>query len=155
MKRNNIDSSARKIATTKAWLSVVRAYNLCDAALAARFSELGLRVGEHEVFANLVRSPGITQQELAHRCFVAKSGISMLITRMEAQKLLRRESDANDGRIKRLYLSAKGSALAAQTLAIQDEIVMRMMAPLSKNELDTLYELSTHVSERLQSVDEN
>ena len=31
------------------WLSVVRVYNLCDAAMTARLAELGLRVGEHEV----------------------------------------------------------------------------------------------------------
>ena len=56
-----------KAAATLAWLSVVRVYNLCDAAMTARLAELGLRVGEHEVLANLLRTPGMTQQELAKR----------------------------------------------------------------------------------------
>ena len=75
------DFSHDKNTATLAWLSVVRVYNLCDAAMATRLAPLGLRVGEHEVLANLLRAPGITQQELAKRCFVAKSGISMMLTR--------------------------------------------------------------------------
>lgn len=149
MHTNKLEARTRNAAATKAWLSVVRAYNLCDATLATRLSELGLRVGEHEVLTNLKLTPGMTQQALARRCFVAKSGISMLITRMEVQALLRREADAQDGRIKRLYLSAAGEAMAEQTMAIQDEIVGTMMAPLSKRELTMMAELSNRVAAQL------
>ena len=96
MATKKLEQSLRQSAASKAWLSVVHAYNLCDTAIAAPQAPLGLRVGEHEVFANLLLAPGITQQALAQRCFVAKSGISMLLTRMEAQDLLRREADAKD-----------------------------------------------------------
>ncbi len=144
------DFSHDKNTATLAWLSVVRVYNLCDAAMATRLAPLGLRVGEHEVLANLLRAPGITQQELAKRCFVAKSGISMMLTRMEAQGLLRREADAKDGRIKRLYLSDTGEPLAQQSMTIQDEIVTLMMAPLSGDELAAMTQLSARVSERLE-----
>jgi len=74
---------------TRTWLAVVRAYNLCDAAMSARLAELGLRVGEHEVLATLATAPGITQQALAARCFVAKSGVSMLL----AQRSLKVQSE--------------------------------------------------------------
>lgn len=151
MTQNNPAPTIRKIAATKAWFSVVRTYNLCDAALTARLASLGLRVAEHEVLANLTRTPGITQQELARRCFVAKSGISMLLKRMEEQALLRREADVKDGRIKRLYLSSEGEALAVQSMAIQDDIVERMMATLAMNELIAMSELSNRVTEQLES----
>ena len=144
------DFSHDKNTATLAWLSVVRVYNLCDAAMATRLAPLGLRVGEHEVLANLLRAPGITQQELAKRCFVAKSGISMMLTRMEAQGLLRREADAKDGRIKRLYLSDNGEPLAQQSMAIQDEIVTLMMAPLSGDELAMMTTLAARVSQQLE-----
>lgn len=147
-----MESVTNKTAATLAWLSVVRVYNLCDAAMTARLAALGLRVGEHEVLANLLRTPGMTQQELAKRCFVAKSGISMMLTRMEAQGLLRREADAKDGRIKRLYLSATGEPLAQQSMAIQDEIVSLMMAPLSASELTAMTELSGRVGEKLEQL---
>ena len=149
-----LESATRKAAVGKAWLGVVRAYNLCDAAMASQLAALGLRVGEHEVLANLLLAPGMTQQALAKRCFVAKSGISMLLTRMEAQALLRREADASDGRLKRLYLSIEGEALAQQTLAIQDAIVTRMMEPLSDNELASMSELSERVAAQLDGIAE-
>lgn len=141
-----------KSTATQAWLSVVRVYNLCDAAMAARLAELGLRVAEHEVLANLLRSPGMTQQELATRCFVAKSGISMMLTRLQDQGLLRRESDARDGRIKRLYLSDTGEPLARQAMAIQDEIVTLMMAPLSGDELAVMTALAARVGQELTAA---
>lgn len=149
MPSENLESPPRNAAATQAWFAVVRAYNLCDAALNVRLARLGLRVGEHEVLANLLHAPGMTQQALARRCFVAKSGVSMLLTRMEAQGLVRRESDAQDGRIKRLFLTPDGEGLAAQTLAIQDEIVGKMMSPLSEKELGSMTELSERVAAQL------
>ena len=100
----------------------------------------------------MLLAPGITQQALAQRCFVAKSGISMLLTRMEAQDLLRREADAKDGRIKRLSLTKTGTALAEQTLAIQNEIIGHMTAPLSDQELSGLTELSERVVAQLEAL---
>ncbi|OYU43273.1 MAG: hypothetical protein CFE44_19330 [Burkholderiales bacterium PBB4] len=150
MKPQKLESPTRNAAAAKAWFSVVRAYNLCDVMLSTRLSALGLRVGEHEVLVHLNLTPGMTQQALAQRCFVAKSGISMLISRMESQALLRREADTQDGRIKRLYLSPAGEALAAQSMAIQDEIVGTMMAPLSTAELAAMTELSERVSAQLE-----
>lgn len=146
-----VEYSHDKTAATLAWLSVVRVYNLCDAALATRLAALGLRVGEHEVLANLLHTPGMTQQEVSKRCFVAKSGISMMLTRMEAQGLLRRESDSKDGRIKRLYLSDIGEPLAKQSMAIQDEIVGLMMGTLAPEELATMTDISERVAQRLET----
>lgn len=150
--QENLEPSLRKTAATQAWFSVVRAYNLCDAAMNARLAGLGLRMGAHEVLANLLLAPGITQQALAKRCFVAKSGISVLLTRMEEQALLRRDADPKDGRIKRLNLTASGEALALQTMAIQDDIVARMMAPLSSAELAAMTELSKRVAAQLDGA---
>jgi DNA-binding MarR family transcriptional regulator len=112
---------------TQGWLAVARAYNLCDAAIGARLAELGLRIGEHEVLANLATSPGMTQQELAARCFVAKSGVSMLLTQMEAKGWVVRQADGADARVWRLSLAAKGRALAARCIAIQSDVIRLMV----------------------------
>lgn len=146
------DTSLRCRSATTAWFAVVRAYNLCDAAMSARLSELGLRVTEHEVLANLALKPGMTQQELATRCFVAKSGISMLLTRLEEREWLRREADGRDQRAKRLYLTATGETLAKQAMAIQDDIVTAMMAPLTLQEMKSMSEHSARVSAVLETL---
>lgn len=137
---------------TRAWISVVRAYNLCDAALSARLAKVGLRTAEHELLVNLLRTPGMTQQALARRCFVAKSGISMALTRMEAQKLLRREPDPQDGRIKRLHLSKKGQVLAQRAMAVQDAVVGTMAAALSPAELGALEQMMQRMSTQLEPM---
>ena len=135
-----------------AWLAVVRAYNLCDAVMTARLAELGLRVGEHEVLGNLATLPGITQQQLAARCFVAKSGVSMLLTQMQAHKLVRREVDAADARVRRLFLTPAGQKLAQLTLQIQSEVVAAMAEPVSNAELDAVADVMQRVSVQLEAL---
>jgi len=137
---------------TQAWLAVVRAYNLCDAVMTTRLATLGLRVGEHEVLANLATSPGITQQALAARCFVAKSGVSMLLTQMEGQGLVRREADAADARVRRLFLTPAGAALAAQSLRIQADVVRAMVEPATEAELAAMVDVMGRVSTRLEAL---
>jgi MarR family len=94
--------------TVRSWLSVVRAYNLCDALMTRRFAALGVRTAEHEILANLRRDPGLSQQTLAARCFTAKSSLSGVITDLEQRGWVRREPDPADARAKRLSLTAEG-----------------------------------------------
>ncbi|MFZ4760035.1 MAG: MarR family winged helix-turn-helix transcriptional regulator [Burkholderiaceae bacterium] len=145
------DASPAETATLS-WLAVVRAYNLCDAVLASRLATLGLRVPEHEVLVNLNRAPGLTQQQLAQRCFVAKSGVSMLVSRMEHDGLVRREADPVDGRIRRLSLTARGTTLARRAQALQDEVVRAMAEPVTAAELDMVRNVMERVGARLQAL---
>ena len=135
-----------------AWLAVVRAYNLCDAVMTARLAELGLRVGEHEVLGNLATLPGITQQQLAARCFVAKSGVSMLLTQMEGRGLVVRKADAGDARVKRLLLTKAGLALAAKTLKIQSEVIGAMVDGATDEQLSFVTGVMEQVSSRLEAL---
>ena len=152
-KRSGADAAgARVAAATASWLAVVRAYNLCDRLLSARLAELGVRVGEHEVLANLARQPGITQQELAGRCFVAKSGVSMLLGAMEEARLVRRELDAGDARVRRLFLTAAGERLARRTLAVQAAVVEAMADPVTAGELDSVADVMRRVGARLEAI---
>lgn len=139
---------------TQTWLAVVRAYNLCDAVIGSRLAALGVRVAEHEVLANLATAPGITQQQLAARCFVAKSGISMLLAQLEERGWVRREADAADARVKRLQLTAAGEALARRTLAVQAEVVRAMVVDEGDAELDQVRDAMQRVSQRLEALRE-
>jgi DNA-binding MarR family transcriptional regulator len=144
-------TTALESATTS-WLSVVRAYNLCDAALTQRLAPLGLRIGEHEVLANLLRSPQLTQQQLAERCFVAKSGVSMLVTKMEAADLVQRDADAVDARVKRLSLTADGRRLAVATQKIQIDVVKAMISGTSAHDLKIIGTAMQRASQALEQM---
>lgn len=136
----------------KAWLAVVRAYLLCDAVLAARLAAVGVKVGEHEVLINLARTPGMTQQDLAQHSFVAKSGVSMLLANMEQQGLVARKPDANDARVKRVYLSRAGAVLAAKSIKIQAELVDSMTSTFTDEELRMVELAMQRGSERLETM---
>ncbi len=136
----------------QSWLSVVRAYNLCDAVMTQRLGALGLHLAEHEVLVNLLRESGITQQQLAQRCFVAKSGVSMLVSRMEAAGLVRREASAQDARAWLLSLTAKGAKLAHKAHAVQNEVLLAMVAPHSDDDLVRIGEAMNQTSETLTAL---
>ncbi|MBX3587407.1 MAG: MarR family winged helix-turn-helix transcriptional regulator [Ramlibacter sp.] len=138
--------------TRRAWLSVVRAYNLCTNALSTRLAAMDLHLSEHEVLVNLAHTPHMTQQELAARCFVAKSGISMLLKRMEAQGLVAREPDEADGRIKRLALTPAGTRLATRVRAIQTEVVTAMGQGMSPEETALVTDVMDRVSAQLVAL---
>lgn len=136
----------------QSWLSVVRAYNLCTATLTERLASLNLSLAEHEVLVNLLRLPGLTQQQLAERCFVAKSGISMLVTRMEGAGLVVRTPSEVDARARLLHLTTKGFALAEAAYAIQGEVVTAMTGRFSDEELRFVDTAMTHVASALEAM---
>jgi DNA-binding MarR family transcriptional regulator len=136
----------------QSWLSVVRAYNLCTSVLSQRLAALDLHLAEHEVLVNLLRLPGLTQQQLAERCFVAKSGISMLITRMERAGWVERVASEADARARLLHLTSKGLALAERGHAIQSDVVNAMTQHFSERELAFVDESMQQVSSVLESL---
>jgi DNA-binding MarR family transcriptional regulator len=136
----------------QAWIAVVRAYQLCDSVLQARLSESGVKIAQHEILINLLRAPGVTQQELATHCFVAKSGVSMLITQLESLGWVVRRADPVDARVKRVYLTAKGARLAEKTRRVQAQVVDAMAESVSDPELAMVNEVMQRVSSRLSRM---
>ena len=102
--------------------------------------------------ATIATTPGITQQALAARCFVAKSGVSMLLTQMEAKGWVRRDSDDADARVRRLTLTDDGMAMAQKGLAVQAEAVTAMVAPATEEELKTVADTMDRVSVVLEAM---
>jgi DNA-binding MarR family transcriptional regulator len=137
----------------RSWLSVVRAYHLCESVMAQRLAAIGVRMAEHEVLANVLSRPGISQQALSARCFSAKSHISALIGQFEQRKLVRREPDPADARAKQLFLTRSGEALARRTTAIQAEVVRAMAEAIGDEAQMRLVEaVMDRTSARLQEL---
>ena len=134
----------------RSWLSVVNAYHLCDALMARRLGELGVRTPEHEILANLRRAPGISQQVLASRCFSAKSHISALLTLLEGRGWVRREPDPADARAKQLFLTPQGERIAARTAAVQAAVVAAMTDGETQATLREVTDTMQRVGERLK-----
>lgn len=146
------DAPPRVPKPLRAWLTVVTAYHLCEAAITQRLAPLGLKLPEHEVLSHVLRDPGISQQALAARCFTAKSHISALVVALEERGWLRRERDPDDGRARRLQLTPAGRAVAERALAAQAAIVQVMAEALSPDEMMQVEVSMLRVSERLEAL---
>jgi DNA-binding MarR family transcriptional regulator len=136
----------------RTWLAVVRTYLLCDEVMALRLAPLGVRIAEHEVLANVASEPGLSQQELAARCFTAKSHVSALVVSLEQRGWLQREVDSADARVRRLRLTRSGEAIARKTLAVQAEVVQAMAAQVSDAELLGIEAAMQRVGQALEAL---
>ena len=72
-----------------------------------RVKSLGLTRSQWWVLNNLFRGDGLTQTELADLLEVEKPTLGRLLDRLEAKGWVRREADARDGRVWRVYLTAE------------------------------------------------
>ncbi len=139
-------------AALSSWLSVVRSYHLCDALMARRLGEVGVRTAEHEILANLRREPGLSQQQVAQRCFSAKSHISALLKTMEEAGWVRREAHPDDARAWRLFLTAAGETLAERTLRVQAEVIGGMCDTETVADLRSVQVAMERVGQRLEAM---
>ena len=136
----------------RTWLAVVRTYLLCDEVMALRLAPLGVRIAEHEVLANVANEPGLSQQDLAARCFTAKSHVSALVVSLEQRGWLQREVDPGDARVRRLRLTRSGEAMARKTMAAQAEVVQAMAAQVSSAELLGIEAAMQRVGQALEAL---
>jgi DNA-binding MarR family transcriptional regulator len=75
-----------------------------DAAL----KPAGVTRSQGFILAYLLRRDGMAQSELATQLDLGKVALGGLVDRLEASGLLERRADADDGRIKRVFLTAQG-----------------------------------------------
>lgn len=142
-------------AATETWLSVVQAYNQCTMTLAARLDPLGISLLQHEILMNLLRTPGLTQQQLSERCFSAKSGVSMLVSRFMKDGLVARTRAPKDHRAWNLSLTAEGLALARKAEVEQRAVVVAMAQTCTAEELALVKGLMDQSALRLQQMRED
>lgn len=101
-----------------------------DKALAAH----GVRAGQQFTLRALWDEDGLTPGELARRIGVEKPTIVRGLGRMEAAGLVARRPDPDDGRLVRVWLTARGRALREVVPALEDRIVDEGLAGFSADE---------------------
>ena len=90
------------------WLQVVKVYQTCYSVLSQELKYLDLSVAQHDVLTAIHHEDGLSQQRLAEKLLVVKSNVTALLGRLEARGLIRREVDAQDARVRRVYLTPAG-----------------------------------------------
>src|SRR5690554_377986 len=100
------------------WIALLRAEKAVARELARVLAPLDLKLGQLDVMMNVYRRPGMSQQDVAHRLLVGRSNITMLVPQLEKQGLMRREGDAKDKRVIRLFLTDAGEARLKEALKV-------------------------------------
>jgi len=98
----------------------------------------------------LSENDGLRQQQIAELLDIRPQSASEAIANMEHAGLIRRETDEQDRRSSRVYITPEGKARQAELLAQRVENARRVLAPLSEEEKQTLLALLEKVTDALQ-----
>ena len=82
--------------------------------------------------------PGITVNELARLTGLPKSRVSVLMTRLAARRIVRKDSDEHDSRLVRLHITPEGRQCVADWTAASRRAIGTLLQPLGDDELDII-----------------
>jgi DNA-binding MarR family transcriptional regulator len=88
------------------------------------------------VLAYLSREDGMTQSQLAEELDIGKVAVGGLIDRLEKSGLVRRDADAADRRVNRVFLEPKSKQLIARMRKISHRMNEQILAGLNDDQLE-------------------
>ncbi|MDB5861735.1 MAG: MarR family transcriptional regulator [Ramlibacter sp.] len=92
---------------------------------------VGLTRSQWWILAHLSRHDGMIQSDLANVLDLGKAALGGLLDRLEASQLIERRSDDNDRRVKRIYLTTKGTQAIQEMRVRGHEVSERILEGLS------------------------
>lgn len=113
---------------------------------------LGVTRSQWWVLAHLARHDGMIQSDLANVLDLGKASLGGLVDRLEATGLIARRPDDTDRRVKRVYLTPKGSQLILSLRGFSHELSERVLEGLDRSARQTLVELLSRVKMNLQKM---
>ena len=88
------------------------------------------------VLAYLSREDGMTQSQLAEELDLGKVAVGGLIDRLEKTGLLRREADASDRRVNRVFLEPKSKQLITRMRKVSHRMNEQILGGLNDTQLE-------------------
>ena len=119
----------------------------------------GMRQGYCRIMFHLAHGDdGGTQQDLVRRTKLSAPTISVALNRMEAEGLVKRQSDERDMRVTRVFLTEKGRQLNENMQRLVQEVEDDVRGDLSEEEIaqfkSTLLKIRQRLIEKGGSLDE-
>ena len=110
--------------------------------------------GQPPLMFSLEREPGRSQNELAKELSIQKATLTVMLNRMQKTGLVRRESDARDQRISRIFLTDKGRGLLVRLQRTLDVLEEQAMKGFSEEEKQVMTELLARIEKNLKALKE-
>ncbi|MCY1166044.1 Transcriptional regulator SlyA [compost metagenome] len=104
------------------------------------------------ILAHLSRHDGMIQSDLANVLDIGKAALGGLIDRLEVSKFIERRADDNDRRVKRIYLTSKGTQIITEMRSKSHEMSERILAGLDTAPRHALVDMLTLVKKNLLAI---
>jgi DNA-binding MarR family transcriptional regulator len=125
-------------------LHYVRAQGLLDA--------IGIYRGQPPVLYVLHEQEGLTQSELAARLEVAPATVTKMLQRLERAGFVQRQTDREDQRVSRVYLTDAGRAIQGDVIAALGRLAAETFGSFTIEERVVLHRLMIDMRENLSRV---
>lgn len=116
--------------------------NRVSDAIAQQYSDrFGLSIPEWRIMAVLGGTPGFSARDVAERTAMDKVQVSRAVESLVRARRVARTEDAQDGRISRLALTAKGRAIYDEVVPLAlhlEEVFLSALKPDERRLLDAL-----------------
>lgn len=113
-----------------------------------RLEDSGLNGYQHPYLLVVCDQPGISQEQLAEQLYVNKSNVTRQLSALEQGGFIRRESDAADRRLLRVFPTEKAVALIPAIRQITAEWNGELLRDLSAAEQEQLFVLLETMAQR-------
>ena len=113
---------------------------------------LGATRSQWWVLAYLSRHDGMIQSDLANVLDLGKAALGGLIDRLESAGFIERRPDSTDRRVKRVYLSSKGSHIVKEMRIRSHDASERILKGLNREDRQALADMLTTVKQNLLAI---
>ena len=114
-----------------------------------RLGQLDLVRRQAEIIQELHRKPGSSQDEIADKLLINKSGITRQLTAMEEAGLVTRQVSPTDRRVTQVYLTEKAEKLLPEIWKVNREWSEYLTEGLTEEEQELLTRVLENVADRI------
>ena len=119
-----------------------------DRALAT----LDLTTPQYVALSELAKEPGLSNAELARRCFLTPQTMHQIVVGLERSSLITRSQHPEHGRIQQVDLTKEGRARLEQAHKLVSSIEQEMTRDLTKADIEQAEDLLTRCCEALEGL---
>lgn len=131
-----------------------RAYLTMHRAAQAHFTLLGVTADQYVLLTVLADEDGVTQSEIGERMSSDANTIGAMLRLLEGKKLIRREKCDDDGRARRVYLTAAGRRLQKELIESSRELHERIESSISAAERKLMFSILDRLTSTISRADE-
>jgi DNA-binding MarR family transcriptional regulator len=102
------------------------------------------------ILSRLSETDGVNQNHLAQLTFKDNANITRIIDKLIAKKLVNKESDANDGRASRIFITRSGESLVNKLQPLAANVIKNATVGFSKSEVELTNKLVLKIIQNLQ-----